>query len=273
MEKYFRDEMHSGFVHNQSISMAFVRNDSIQNLSVGYRTNLFRVMNKKYKADVDLIDEKVADLNNLNDAEYTKLNELVIKERSVISKNVIDITSKTVYSDFNDNYTSIKLQIKASSLEKEALNDLIKDIDGLAKDEESFNVNRTNIINLYKGLKTKISISSFDRKTFSEMNITKMKAFQKFVNNLSESKPIFSIDFAGAYNHFFDKDRFSSGGFGRFGTWLTMNWNINLDSPDKEEQKNYLKLYILNRFLIDRMHYNKNANDYDKNSFMILAVK
>ncbi|RQO36766.1 hypothetical protein DBR39_16970 [Chryseobacterium sp. KBW03] len=273
VKKYFEDEMHSGFVHNQSISMAFVRNDSVQNLSVGYRTNLFRVMNKKYKEDVNLLDKKVKDLNKINDTEYDRLTNEAAKESSTISKNFINVTSNTKYDDFNDNYTSIKLQIKGSSLEKEALNDLIKDMDGLAKDEESFNINKSNISDLYNVIRVKVSKSLFDQKKFSEINITKMKEFQKFVNNLSESKPVFSIDFAGAYNHFFDKERFSSGSFGRFGTWLTMNWNINLDRPDKEEKKNYLKLYILNRFLVDRMIYNKKADAYDKNSFYDLGGK
>lgn len=273
VEEYFRDEMHSGFTHNQSISMAFIRNDSIQNLSVGYRTNLFRVMSKKYKTDVESINEKVTDLNGFNDTEFNRLNKLAVKESFIISKSFVDITSETSYNDFNNNYTSVKLQIQGSSLEKEVLNELIKDIDGLAKDEESFNANRSNVIKLYEGLKTKVSISSFDRKLFSEINIVKMKEFQKFVNNLSESKPVFSVDFAGAYNCFFDKDRFSSGGFGRFGTWLTMNWNINLDAVKKEEEKNFLKLYILNRFLIDRMNYNKETNTYNKNSFYDLGGK
>jgi hypothetical protein len=72
----------------------------------------------------------------------------------------------------------------------------------------------------------------------------------KITNNLAEAlevKPVFVIDFAVAYNLFFTNNDFSTKQFGRFGTWVTLNYAQKLN----EENTNYLNLYAIGRYLKD----------------------
>jgi hypothetical protein len=65
-------------------------------------------------------------------------------------------------------------------------------------------------------------------------------------------KPIFAIDFAIAYNTFFTNNDFSTQQFGRFGTWLTLNYSQKLNS----DNSNYLNIYAIGRFLQDGTNKN-----------------
>jgi hypothetical protein len=71
-------------------------------------------------------------------------------------------------------------------------------------------------------------------------------------NELAEilkRRALFAVDGALGYNHFFPDNNYSSGHFGRFGAWLTMNYSQILDK--KSSDKNYLNIYAIGRYLSD----------------------
>jgi len=69
-------------------------------------------------------------------------------------------------------------------------------------------------------------------------------------NKIAEAllqKPIFAVDFAIAYNTFFTNNDISTQHFGRFGTWLTLNYAQKLN----EDNTNYLNVYAIGRYIQD----------------------
>ncbi|MDN3691394.1 hypothetical protein QWZ06_03515 [Chryseobacterium tructae] len=269
--KYFNDERYSGFTHNQAISFAFIKIDTVQNVSIGYRTNLFRVMGVSYGNDLKSLNDKILHLNSLNKDENDRLVRLSEEEKALIHGNIIDLGETNSFEDFSKNYKSILLELKASSLDITPLNSIIKKIDSISSGgKQSFDNNKKPLIDLYKTFKTAIEYLKFDRTKFSNDNIKAMEEVQKSIVDLSEMKPKFSIDFAGAYNHFWNNKDFSSGRFGRLGAWLTMNYNISLNKDNNEKKQNYLKLFLLNRYIVDKMKFDKVSSTYGNNSFMIL---
>jgi len=84
-------------------------------------------------------------------------------------------------------------------------------------------------------------------------------------NNLSKAllqKPIFAVDFAIAYNTFFTNNDFSTQQFGRFGTWLTVNWSLKL-----KDNSNYLNLYAIGRYLKDGTDKNDIGQYYSQSLY------
>lgn len=272
--KYFNDERYSGFTHNQAISFAFIKIDTVQNVSIGYRTNLFRVMGVSYGNDLKSLNDKILHLNSLNKDENDRLVRLSEEEKALIHGNIIDLGETNSFEDFSKNYKSILLELKASSLDITPLNSIIKKIDSISSGgKQSFDNNKKPLIDLYKTFKTAIEYLKFDRTKFSNDNIKAIEEVQKSIVDLSEMKPKFSIDFAGAYNHFWNNKDFSSGRFGRLGAWLTMNYNISLNKDNNEKKQNYLKLFLLNRYILDKMKFDKVSSTYGNNSFYDIGGK
>lgn len=272
--QYFKDERYSGFTHNQAISFAFIKIDTVQNVSIGYRTNLFRVMSRKYDENLVSLTDKIWILNLLNKAEYERLIQLAEDEKEPIIRNITDMENASSFKEFSTAYRNILLKLKDSSLDIAPLKSIIKKIDSVSSDgEQSFDNNKKSLVGLYKNLKTAIEYLKFDRTKFSNDNIKAMEEVQKTIVDLSEMKPKFSIDFAGAYNHFWDNKDFSSGRFGRLGAWLTMNYNIDLNKDKNEKEKNYLKLFLLNRYIVDKMKFDKASSTYGNNSFYDIGGK
>lgn len=269
---YFDAERHSAITHNSSVSFAFIKNDSIQNASVGIRGNIFRVMGKKYNNIIEHeLPSKIDNFGKSRNEIFIQLSKQSEKEKGEISKSCnVDIKNIT-YSVFSEKYLNTKMLIQGSILEKKELEPILSKIDSLAKDEANFNFNKANISKAYDELKKAIGYITYD---INKVETTTLDEFQKYIDDLSETQPIFSIDFASAYNHFFDKNTFSSGKFGRFGAWITMNYSITLnEKSDKEKKKNYLKLFLLNRYIVDHMQYNKALNTYEKNTFYDVGAK
>ncbi|WP_045500870.1 hypothetical protein [Chryseobacterium sp. StRB126] len=272
--QYFKDERYSGFTHNQAISFAFIKIDTVQNVSIGYRTNLFRVMSKKYDENLVSLTDKIWILNLLNNAEYERLIQLAEDEKGPIIGNITDMENASSFKEFSTAYRNILLKLKDSSLDIAPLKSIIKKIDSVSSGrEKSFDNNKKFLVGLYKKFKADVVTLKFDRAKFSQDNIKAMEEVQKTIVNLSEMKPKFSIDFAGAYNHFWDNKDFSSGRFGRLGAWLTMNYNIDLNKDKNEKEKNYLKLFLLNRYIVDKMKFDKASSTYGNNSFYDIGGK
>ena len=156
-------------IKNLSFSLASVKNENIQNLSFGVRTNLYSI-NRKEKKEV---------LKNL--------------------KNIVNKTKNTFLT-------------KKSKL----------------TNTESLDLENEKKI-IYEELDTIIN-----------------------------SKPVFSVDVAAAYNHFFDKNEYRSGKTGRYGAWLTFYGNFIF----KKIKNSFLSFYQYSRYLVNNMTFDPALNQY-----------
>lgn len=75
-------------------------------------------------------------------------------------------------------------------------------------------------------------------------------------------EPVFAIDFAIAYNTFFINNDFSTHKFGRFGTWLTVNYSQVINDYNSD----YLNIYVIGRYLKDGTVKN-NSETFVKQNF------
>ena len=192
-------ERYSKPYKNMSVSFASVKKDTIQNVSVGVRTNIFTINRKERMDNVKALKNQVARFARILDVELAP------------DKN---------------NFVSGSPEYQAEMQRR------LDRIDNLAK----FSKTRDSI---YKNLE----------------EVTLMK-------------PLFSIDAAMAYNHFFDDSRFASGKFGKFGAWTTLSENFLLRGD-----KNYLSLYQYARFLVSEMEYDATAGDYKKDERFDIGTK
>lgn len=83
--------------------------------------------------------------------------------------------------------------------------------------------------------------------------ITSLKGFKKVVGELESAlnqKPKFSLDLAVAYSHFLgDQSENLDGEFGRFGAWLSSDWNFTFEGDN-----NFIHLYSTLRYLRDGLN-------------------
>lgn len=75
------------------------------------------------------------------------------------------------------------------------------------------------------------------------------------IEKVIQEKALLSLDGAVAYNMFFMNNDFSTNRFGRFGTWLTLNFAKNLN----KENTNYFNLYFVGRYLSDGTSQNSSG--------------
>jgi hypothetical protein len=194
-----QNEKYSKPYKNMSVSLASVKKDTIQNVSIGIRTNLFTVNRKEKTASIKALNNQLARFAKIVD----------------ISLDIETVTAPSGSPEYN----AIMLK-RMNQMEK---------IDRFSKTRDS----------IYKSLE----------------EITPMK-------------PVFSIDAAVAYNHFFDGNEFASGKFGKFGAWTTLSENFILTG-----EKNYLSLYQYARFLASEMDYNATTGLYEKDENFDIGTK
>ena len=87
-------------------------------------------------------------------------------------------------------------------------------------------------------------------KEFLEEEEKKKNDDKDVLAEILKRKPVFAIDAAVAFNSFFIDNDFSSNRFGRFGTWVTINYSQTLDKGKKSKDR-YLNIYALGRFIKD----------------------
>lgn len=185
---------------NLSFSMATVKKDTIQNVSVGIKTNLLTIN----RAD------KIAAINTLNTVNLVNFATLL----------------DDAISPIHDPHPSG------------------------SKESQEWQLAQINAL--------ETNATYIDQK----------KKIYDMVDEINALKPVFSIDVATAYNHFFDQNEFKSGKFGRFGAWMTMNGNFRF-----ENKKNYLCLYQYTRFLVNEMNFNPETLSYDKDKSLDVGAK
>lgn len=185
---------------NLSFSVATVKKDTIQNLSIGIRTNLLTINRKDRKKDLAALK---IDLESFNYILDNKLN---------LEKNPFQAGTE----EFKE-------------YQKAELNGLTGD----AKYQQ-------------------ITEDIYDKR-----------------DALSISKPVFTIDIATAYNHFFDSNEYKSGKFGRYGVWSTLTGNFKFN----KNKNNYLSIYQYTRFLNNEMNFDIATNTYLKEKNLDIGAK
>lgn len=89
---------------------------------------------------------------------------------------------------------------------------------------------------------------------------------------LLNQKPMFGLDAAVAYNHFFESNDYSEGRMGRRAAWLTASYNLSLDH-DVRNSKNFLSLYAYGRYLKDNMTLDPETMQYSDFDFFDFGGK
>ncbi|WP_160136135.1 hypothetical protein [Chryseobacterium sp. c4a] len=101
-----------------------------------------------------------------------------------------------------------------------------------------------------------------------------VEKYNKAYSDYMDFKPVFIINIAGAYNHFFDNSMSSSGKFGRLGGWITMNYNTQLvTNKEGVNKNNYLSLYGFGRVLRDEMTFDMESRAYIKDTYTDIGAK
>lgn len=199
---YYEGEEQKSFskpFKNLSVSIATIKNDSIQNVSFGFRTNIFTINSQQKINSIGILKAKLVAFN----ATLAPLLPVALNPYPA---------GTTEFNEWNI----------------DILNKMAKDPTYVAQSAEIYENNDA-------------------------------------LNNI---KPLLSLDFATAYNHFFTNDEYKKGNFGRFGAWATLNENINIGS-----NKNYLSLYQYGRFLIDEMTYDSTTLNYKREENFDLGGK
>lgn len=192
---------------NMSFSLSSVKKETIQNVSVGIRTNLFTV-NRKAKG-LAIAELKTKQLVNL-----VKIIDDAIAP--------IDVVTGAI----KDPYTSGSPQ---------------------SKDWQ----------------KTQLDILENN-----PLYVSASKSVYDKVDEINAMKPIFTVDVATAYSHFYDENEFKSGKFGRFGAWTTLNENFKF-----EGKNNYLCLYQYVRYLENGMNYDETTLVYNRVESLDIGAK
>jgi len=86
-------------------------------------------------------------------------------------------------------------------------------------------------------------------KEFFEQDEDSKKGEENSLMDILARKPVFAIDGALGYNTFFFDNKFSENHFGRFGSWLTLNYAQHLNKDCSK--MNYFNLYAIGRYLSD----------------------
>jgi len=261
----------SGITRNSSVSMAFIKKDSVQNASIGIKVNVFKIYNRnEYKESGDLLNTSVDDYDNYLRENHgyfvdkvknikTKLQHKLDSLKGKSDKMVIAKECKEIYDI---------LQANSSYIEE---SDVPEMVDDLLKYAEGNSFNASDFENKVKDLIERIVFLNFNIKIFNDeaSKSSLLATLKSNVDSIQNLKPVFSIDLASAYNHFFDNSAYSSGKFGKVGIWATLTFNQSLS----KNNKNYLNIYLFNRFIRDEMQYDDTLHTYKKNSFTDIGGK
>lgn len=90
----------------------------------------------------------------------------------------------------------------------------------------------------------------------------KEKIFKKLKDYYNN--PVFSFDIAGAVSSIYPDNQNDKGRIGRIGIWGTTKLNL----PLEEDYNNFLKIYLLGRFLNDKTIFDTSTNTYSNLNFI-----
>jgi hypothetical protein len=107
-----------------------------------------------------------------------------------------------------------------------------------------------------------IATTNLTNKYDAQNKELKQKIFKKLKDYYNN--PLFSFDVAGAVSSIYPDNQNDRGRIGRIGIWGT----TKLDLPLEEEYNNFLKIYLLGRFLNDKTIFNTSLNTYSNLNFI-----
>ncbi|MDY0088744.1 MAG: hypothetical protein RBR78_00090 [Flavobacteriaceae bacterium] len=86
------------------------------------------------------------------------------------------------------------------------------------------------------------------------------------------TKPLFSIDIAGAYSHIYTNNNYDSGTKGKIATWLTLSYNQEIHNM-RSGNSTYMSFYAIGRYLNDSMYFDENINEFTDRSLFDVGGK
>jgi hypothetical protein len=256
-----------------TISFAKVKKEEANYFSIGARTNLIRIVGneKKYLEKLNLMESKfillTKDVNEIN--AFRSLKNIHGLSDSTISKLMSTITAIEVSLIDNE---FVKTDLNDANIKSFIDNNKIpySEYDSFRKQR---NVGETlwGTILRFRGYKVKSDLNSDDTSKFAENE----DAFRKeFATNLkledAIDKPVFALDIATAYSHFYAGNNFSDGQTGKFGAWSTFALNVKLLTDSNKE---YLSLYGYARYIRDNAFLDVDTNLYTDTENFDLGAK
>jgi hypothetical protein len=239
-------------ITNFSVSIASVKKDSLNNLSVGLRTNLLTIQNpkrikvfskaeKKYNEEIYkiLVNEEPENLSN--NPEYIKLT----KEYNILLDSVASLNTKPLFSVdvaggyshvfTNNNYNSGTKGKVASWLTFSYNNEISTNSKGTSSYVSFYGIGRFIQDNNYyeESSNNIISKDFFDCGGKIEIDFGKLLFGYEYVSRLNEDNNYRSV---GIIKYKISKDIVLNGGFGKnfennqnLVSFLGINWGLDLD--------------------------------------------
>lgn len=225
-----------------TFSLAKVKTDANQNLSVGLRTNLVRFERSDYVADFIAADNQFTQVYSpLRDGHAMEATEIaVLKHELPTLETILAIPDAEL--DAFDVEANIDMELGKRGLTRKDYDKIMSKKSGAEK--------FSDITKRLKGYKT-----------VADQVDTELTEYYRMTAALNESrpKPVFTVDVAAAYSHFFEGDHYSEGRIGKLGGWMTSNVNWLLSSV---ENANYLSCYLYGRYLIDNTTFEEATESY-----------
>jgi hypothetical protein len=99
-----------------------------------------------------------------------------------------------------------------------------------------------------------------------------LREYDAALDSLESKKPLFAVDAAAAYSHFFDNTTYSEGRTGKVAAWMTVSLNMPLEQ-DIKEHNNYISLYAMGRYLHDQTVYDAASSAFTGKDYFDVGGK
>jgi hypothetical protein len=246
------DPWFSSTFKDLGISVAKIKKDNADHISIGLRTNLLKFVTKDYENKFVNIDKIFRDVpQNIDD--YDSFVNVAL-EGDTISANKIFVKMEMYEIEKIDD--SKELAILKTRYE---ISDKTLDILTSSKAEPNESLSQT--IKRIKGYKE----AKKNRDKYLRENY--YNAYEKLTEKAY--KPFFTLDVAAACSYFFEENIYSNGKMGRLGAWTTANLNINFG----KDEDNYISLYLYNRYLKNQAKYDETTKKFIETEYFDVGGK
>lgn len=100
------------------------------------------------------------------------------------------------------------------------------------------------------------------------------RQFNKLLDSVASlnTKPLFSIDVAGAYTQFYSNNNYNSGNKGKVASWITLSYNKELGTKT-DGNSSYLSFYSIGRYIQDNSFFDEKNNQIITKNFIDFGGK
>ncbi|CAM4343743.1 hypothetical protein [Flavobacterium terrigena] len=100
------------------------------------------------------------------------------------------------------------------------------------------------------------------------------RQFNKLLDSVASlnTKPLFSVDVAGAYTQFYSNNNYNSGNKGKVASWITLSYNKEL-STKADGNSSYLSFYSIGRYIQDNRFFDEINNQIITRNFIDFGGK